>query len=436
MIITTSPSTQDSVDPVKRGNNKARARSRSRNRKDYFSNAHDVNPDHEVETRHATQASADSNLTASRNSAEEPGRLSTGSHTSSGGRERRPNDSQHNSETDPRFSDSSRSDQSFGDRGDRVEHAPQEEGFFSTKRFRLWPRINRSSFFPSPPKPRNEAPSKGKTTPPPAGQRSVPTDSAPKSVASDDWDQDRVSPLPSPSRSSTRPSSPAHNNLRRNPSTKSAPSIKSSSSRDGKSTSKSRQRSTTIGTTATDVHDTHQQTSPHLVSSARTSSSTSGRKSIGDFLSIPHRLRQNSEPPIPRAGSPGMGGAATPTSRPESIPVPPRQDNDTPFTYLSRLQSILPRGAIAGVLAQSGEEFFTTALRMYMRELSFFEDPIDMAIRKLLMEVILPKETQQIDRVLQQFSDRYHECNPGIFANSGRLIVTIHATNSWLSQRF
>ena len=42
-----------------------------------------------------------------------------------------------------------------------------------------------------------------------------------------------------------------------------------------------------------------------------------------------------------------------------------------------------------------------------------------MALRKLLMEVTLPKETQQIDRVVQGFADRYHECNPGIFASAG-----------------
>ena len=40
-----------------------------------------------------------------------------------------------------------------------------------------------------------------------------------------------------------------------------------------------------------------------------------------------------------------------------------------------------------------------------------------MAIRKLLMEAELPKETQQIDRCLQAFANRYHECNPGIYAN-------------------
>jgi Sec7-like guanine-nucleotide exchange factor len=49
----------------------------------------------------------------------------------------------------------------------------------------------------------------------------------------------------------------------------------------------------------------------------------------------------------------------------------------------------------------------------------FFGDPMDMAIRKLLMEADLPKETQQIDRVVQAFADRYHECNPGIYASPG-----------------
>jgi hypothetical protein len=43
---------------------------------------------------------------------------------------------------------------------------------------------------------------------------------------------------------------------------------------------------------------------------------------------------------------------------------------------------------------------------------------MDMAIRKLLMEAELPKETQQIDRFLQAFANRYHECNPGIYASA------------------
>lgn len=44
------------------------------------------------------------------------------------------------------------------------------------------------------------------------------------------------------------------------------------------------------------------------------------------------------------------------------------------------------------------------------------------AFRKLLMEVELPSETQQIDRVLQAFADRYHECNPFVYKDGGNLI--------------
>ena len=156
---------------------------------------------------------------------------------------------------------------------------------------------------------------------------------------------------------------------------------------------------------------------PYLASSARTSTSTSGRKSFGDMFNITQRLRQNSSPPDPRHGSPALGSSLTPVSKAELPAIPKRDENDTPASYLTRLEESLPRGMIAGVLAQSDEEFFRIGLRKYMRSFSYFGDPLDMSIRKLLMEVELPKETQQIDRFLQAFADRYHECNPGIFAS-------------------
>lgn len=158
---------------------------------------------------------------------------------------------------------------------------------------------------------------------------------------------------------------------------------------------------------------------PYLVSSGRTSTSTSGRKSFGDIFNFSQRLRQNSEPPIPRNGSPGLGGSSTPISKPDLLPVPDREEGDTPASYLARLEENLPRGVVGGILCQSDDEFYKVGLRKYMRSFSYFGDPIDMSIRKLLMEVELPKETQQIDRFLQAFADRYHECNPGIFATTG-----------------
>lgn len=156
--------------------------------------------------------------------------------------------------------------------------------------------------------------------------------------------------------------------------------------------------------------------------STRTSTST-GRKSFGDLFNLSHRLRQNSEPPIPRHGS-GPGTPASSTSKNNSmqltrepIVLPERYEDDTPAKYLVRLEEAVSRGVVASVLSKGSDPFSQAVLRSYMRGFGFFGDPMDMAIRKLLMEVELPKETQQIDRCLQGFANRYHECNPGIYAS-------------------
>jgi Sec7 domain/PH domain len=158
--------------------------------------------------------------------------------------------------------------------------------------------------------------------------------------------------------------------------------------------------------------------------SGRTSTSTVGRKSFGDIFSLSHRLRQNSEPPRRNGSgnSPGTPGSKSNSlqiprdSEPELV-YPQRQDNDTPASYLEKLEVAVPRGSLATILCKSPDEFSKTCLRKYMRGFSYFGDSIDMAIRKMLMEVELPKETQQIDRLLAGFADRYHECNPGIFTS-------------------
>jgi hypothetical protein len=99
------------------------------------------------------------------------------------------------------------------------------------------------------------------------------------------------------------------------------------------------------------------------------------------------------------------------------IILPERLEDDTPAKYLVRLEEAVSRGVVASVLSKGTDPFSQAVLRSYMRGFGFFGDPMDMAIRKLLMEVELPKETQQIDRCLQGFANRYHECNPGIYAS-------------------
>ena len=159
--------------------------------------------------------------------------------------------------------------------------------------------------------------------------------------------------------------------------------------------------------------------------SIRTSSS-GGRPSLGGLFAL-SRLRHGSEPTVPRTpgGIPGTPRStrsnqnSVTISREPPIVIPERQEGDTPAKYLARLEEVVSRGAVVALLSKSDDDFSKSVLRSYMRRFKFFEDPIDMAVRKTLMQVELPKETQQIDRTLQSFADRYHECNPGIFASPG-----------------
>ncbi|KAF5018045.1 hypothetical protein F66182_9995 [Fusarium sp. NRRL 66182] len=176
-----------------------------------------------------------------------------------------------------------------------------------------------------------------------------------------------------------------------------------------------RGRSSTMSSMGRDSTDDHL-----LPPTTRTSSST-GRKSFGDLFGL-SRLRQNSElsrqgtltPTTP--GSIGSKNNSLQLAR-ESVTLPERNEDESAAKYLARVEEVASRGIIAATLSKSADPFMTSVLRSYMRSFSFFGDPMDMAIRKLLMEAELPKETQQIDRCLQAFANRYHECNPGIYSS-------------------
>lgn len=134
------------------------------------------------------------------------------------------------------------------------------------------------------------------------------------------------------------------------------------------------------------------------------------------------RLRQNSD-----LGRQGSLTPLTPGSIPsntnsiqlsrDAVILPERKNDESATKYLERLEEDFSRGVIAASLAKSTDPFLGTVLRSYMRRFGFFGDPMDMALRKLLMQAELPKETQQIDRFLQAFANRYHECNPGIYSS-------------------
>ncbi|GAC96779.1 guanyl-nucleotide exchange factor [Pseudozyma hubeiensis SY62] len=94
----------------------------------------------------------------------------------------------------------------------------------------------------------------------------------------------------------------------------------------------------------------------------------------------------------------------------------PYDDEDAP-EYAERIASTAPKAQIAAILASSADVFYGEALHHFMTRFWFNSLPLDIALRKLLMDLHLPKETQQIDRVMEAFAKRYNECNGGLFAS-------------------
>ncbi|KAF9786013.1 hypothetical protein BJ322DRAFT_1107883 [Thelephora terrestris] len=139
-----------------------------------------------------------------------------------------------------------------------------------------------------------------------------------------------------------------------------------------------------------------------------------------------HRLSMNlfsSSPPVPAlphtqlTGSPDAStfSSPRPSTSKQSVDIPkPRMDEESSKQYVDRLADTVPKSDVAAVLASSGEPFYVEALKYYFSQFSFKSDPLDVALRKLLMHVGLPRETQQIDRVIESFSVRYSQCNPGL----------------------
>ncbi|KAK9248769.1 hypothetical protein V1506DRAFT_451852 [Lipomyces tetrasporus] len=154
--------------------------------------------------------------------------------------------------------------------------------------------------------------------------------------------------------------------------------------------------------------------------------------SITNLLSL--RLRSGSEPnfaelkvrenptvpqkaPSPQQSEPLLPLALLDTQLPDG------QEGENPADYLKRVESLVSRRDIALLLAKRDDEFHQTVLRMFCSKFNFTDEPIDMALRKFLLIVQLPRESQQIDRVLDAFAQRYHYCNPELYISKDQAYV-------------
>ncbi|KAG1755120.1 uncharacterized protein EDB91DRAFT_274067 [Suillus paluster] len=179
----------------------------------------------------------------------------------------------------------------------------------------------------------------------------------------------------------------------------------------------------------TPVPSTHTPHFGNALSSLTSSTSASHANNRPRSATNPpllHRLSMNffaSSTASAKAGTvPGSTITASPVSRsrPSLLSsVPPEelrpQQDELPEAFLQRLTSLAGKADIAGLLASSAEAKYVATLRHYIGKFSFAGDPLDVALRRLLMHIGLPRETQQIDRVMEAFAKRYVECNPDIF---------------------
>ncbi len=157
-------------------------------------------------------------------------------------------------------------------------------------------------------------------------------------------------------------------------------------------------------------------------------STTLGRNSIAGLRSLTSKFRHPSDLQLPRHGSPGglPGSSGLPSSKDsfalsrETLVVPERENGEPSGKYYTRLERDIPKKSIAFLMAKSADPFSHDVLRSLMRTFKFYEEPMDISLRRFLWEIKLPGEAQQIDRVMSAFAERYHECNPHIFSSFGK----------------
>ncbi|KAI0532959.1 hypothetical protein GGR58DRAFT_506857 [Xylaria digitata] len=306
-----------------------------------------------------------------------------------------------------RLSESSRSESSSTDHTGQFQHNTGPSGLF---RFGRRKQKQLEPLFPM-----GHLPQRSRT--PALSVASSNTPSLPRNSTS----TTNIADVPRPSTGHDRSiplGSPGHGSTNKVPGSPATALFRPSSRNSGRSSPTrvslaNRGRSSTMSSLGESFAD------PQYLGASRTSSST-GRKSFGDLLGL-GRTRHNTD--LSRHGTltPATPGSANSKNNSlqltrEVVSLPDRREDDTPAKYLARVEEVLARGAIASALSKEADPFHAAVLRSYMRTFSFFEEPMDMAIRKLLMEAELPKETQQIDRCLEAFANRYHECNPGIYA--------------------
>ncbi|KNE71176.1 hypothetical protein AMAG_15838 [Allomyces macrogynus ATCC 38327] len=88
---------------------------------------------------------------------------------------------------------------------------------------------------------------------------------------------------------------------------------------------------------------------------------------------------------------------------------------ETPAEFIARMQLTVSRKEWGTLLGGNGA-FFDAARACFMARFQVGGVPIDMALRQFLLETSLPRESQQIERMVAAFASHYASQNPDLFA--------------------
>ncbi|KAF9452365.1 hypothetical protein P691DRAFT_661128, partial [Macrolepiota fuliginosa MF-IS2] len=99
-------------------------------------------------------------------------------------------------------------------------------------------------------------------------------------------------------------------------------------------------------------------------------------------------------------------------------------DEDEEFLAKEKIAEWLGKQFILKLLGNSGR-INKVALRYYMENLDFADLRLDVAFRRMCAKLYLKGETQQVDRILEEFSKRYWDCNPGGLYGSANLVHAV-----------
>lgn len=167
-------------------------------------------------------------------------------------------------------------------------------------------------------------------------------------------------------------------------------------------------RSTDLGTTRYSGHSI-----PNLQNNSTTSTFSISKRSnsIVNALSSFVNLRSGSSssskhPQIQNYEY--QSSIATPIKL-SDLPTPPEyKENELYENYLKRLSGY--GKFVSVILTEKPDDYKLSCLRFFLTEyFEFAMDPLDIALRKLLIFLELPKEAQQIDRLLTEFAKVYYE---------------------------